>query len=387
MINGKVLLRLMVSALIVSSCSITISQTTPIIPSPQIETVPTAPPPAVGPTQPVATSTNSLPVTTVPVTWAHLNLSGKLVYINGAAEDNSYILSVRILDLVKGSLTTIFKSPKNRYSWIYYVSVSPDSKQLVMSYSPPYQDNPDIYQALYIMPLDGSSPPQLLFQPPAKDDQYDQPEWSPDGRYIYYTHINYQSHSEPDQVYPFYEIFRMTYPDGEPEKLVEQAYWPRLSPDSSQMVYISVDPFSLKNKLMISDADGSNAREIVLSGDWNPDIKDAPIFSPDGQSIILSAASQTPSLRPNWLDRIMAVRIAKADGMIPSEWWSVPIAGGELTQLTHIRSIGLFASISPDMRHIASASGNGIFVMKPDGSELTSLLPDEIGSGTVSSIP
>ena len=173
MIKVNVLPWLIVSALIISSCSITISQTTPIIPSPQIETAPIAPPPVAGPTQLVATSTNSLPVTTIPVTWAHLNLSGKLVYINGAAEDNSYILSVRILDLVKGSLTTIFKSPKNRYSWIYYVSVSPDGKQLVMSYSPPYQDNPDIYQALYIMPLDGSSPPQLLFQPPAKEDQYD----------------------------------------------------------------------------------------------------------------------------------------------------------------------------------------------------------------------
>ena len=279
MIKVNVLPWLIVSALIISSCSITISQTTPIIPSPQIETVP-----IVGPTQPVATSTNSLPVTTVPVTWAYLNLSGKLVYINGTAEDNSYILSVRVLDLVSGNIT--LKSPQNRYSWIYYVSVSPDNKQLVMSYSPPYQDNPDIYQALYIMPLDGSSPPQLLFQLPAKEDQYDQPEWSPNGRYIYYTHVNYQSHSEPDQVNPFYEIFRMAYPDGEPEKLVERAYWPRLSPDSSQMVYISIDSFSFKNKLMISNADGSNAREIVLPPHSNPDIKDAPIFSPDGRSII-----------------------------------------------------------------------------------------------------
>jgi hypothetical protein len=65
----------------------------------------------------------------------------------------------------------------------------------------------------------------------------------------------------------------------------------------------------------------------------------------------------------------------------------VPINGGKLTQLTRIQSIGLFASLSPDHTHMASASGSGILVMKVDGSELTLLLPDETGSGTVSWIP
>jgi Tol biopolymer transport system component len=84
----------------------------------------------------------------------------------------------------------------------------------------------------------------------------------------------------------------------------------------------------------------------------------------------------------------MGISIAKADGSIPSEWWSVPISGGALTRLTHIEALGLFASISPDGKRIASDSSDGIFVMNPDGSELTLLIPNPQGiPSTVSWIP
>ena len=138
---------------------------------------------------------------------------------------------------------------------------------------------------------------------------------------------------------------------------------------------------------MISDVDGHNAREVAISGAWNPNIKDAPIFAPDSQSIIFSAAAKSSSMQPSLAEKLLGVTIVKADGTIPSDWWSVPITGGALTPLTQIQTIGLFASLSPDQTYIASASGNGIFVMKPDGSELTFLLPGEVSSGTVTWIP
>jgi hypothetical protein len=84
----------------------------------------------------------------------------------------------------------------------------------------------------------------------------------------------------------------------------------------------------------------------------------------------------------------MGIQVAKADGNIPSDWWSVPITGGPLTRLMQIQALGLFASISPDNQHIASFSSNGIFAMDPDGSELTFLVPNTSGiPGTVSWIP
>jgi Tol biopolymer transport system component len=87
------------------------------------------------------------------------------------------------------------------------------------------------------------------------------------------------------------------------------------------------------------------------------------------------------------LERLLGITIASAH-TVPSDWWSVPLAGGTPTQLTHIAQVGLFASISPDKKHIASFSGAGLFVMNPDGTNLTVLLNDMGGvPGTVSWIP
>ena len=84
----------------------------------------------------------------------------------------------------------------------------------------------------------------------------------------------------------------------------------------------------------------------------------------------------------------MGVSVAKADGTIPSDWWSVPISGGVATRLTNLQTLGLFASVSPDNQHIASFSQDNIFVMNPDGSGLTMLIPNTQGlPGTVSWIP
>jgi Tol biopolymer transport system component len=308
-------------------------------------------------------------------------LTGRLVYILGTAVDNVFSLKIQILNLVTGEVTTIFDAPK--YSWIYYITVSPDGKQLLMSYAPPPGENEPADQDIYIMPLDGSQAPKLLFTPPAKADDYVEVEWSSDGKYIYFTHVNFQITPQPNQIYPLYEIYRMTFPDGKPEKVSEQSFWPRLSSDSSHIAYISVDLFLRENKLYIADANGQNAHEVVLKGQQIPDVKDAPIFSPDGQTLIFSAPVPVQSYQPNWLDKVMGVRVAKAHN-VPSDWWSVPVTGGNITQLTNIQTTNLFASFAPDGQHLASHSTSGIFVMKPDGSELTMLIPNpEAVPGTV----
>jgi Tol biopolymer transport system component len=140
--------------------------------------------------------------------------------------------------------------------------------------------------------------------------------------------------------------------------------------------------------LMIADAGGGNAQEVVLSGSYIPDIKDAPIFSRDGDSILFSAAVPAQSRKPNWFENLTGIRIARANGSVPSDWWSVPIHGGELIRLTRIQASSLYASFSPDKKHIVSFSGSGIFVMNPDGSELTVLVPNpDLFTGTVQWIP
>jgi Tol biopolymer transport system component len=380
LMKNRFLSLILVFAFVISSCSIEINQPTFVTPSSPLGATPiviSSPASTLGP--------NTVTKTQIPITWAPLNLSARLVYIIGTLVDNVPSLQIQILNLVTGEVTTIFDVPED--SRLYYITVSPDNTQLLMSYSPS-PGGKRVAQGIYIMPLDGSRPPRLLFTPPTKEDDYTEVEWSPDGKYIYFTHVNFDIPLEPGQVYPLYEIYRMAFPDGQPEKIVEKAYWPRLSSDSASLVYVSVDLFSLQNKLYVANADGRNAREVVLTSPLPPDFKDAPIFSADGQSIIFSAPVSAQSYQPNWVDKLMGVRIAKAHSNLTSDWWSVPVSGGSITQLTNIQSSNLFASFAPDNKHIASHSSDGIFVMNPDGSEVTMLIPNpQAVPGTIRWIP
>lgn len=326
--------------------------------------------------------TTSVANTTIPITWAGLNLTGRLVYITVSLE-GGFALRIQALDLGTGEIKTVFTTSGD--DWIFYVSISPDSKQLVMSYIPPSQPGSLSSRALYSMPLDATTPPQPLFLPPTPDDHYVQAEWSPDGQYIYYVHYN--NKDQPiDQPYPAYDIFRIRYPNGQEETIAEDAFWPRVSSDSTKLVYVSIDPDSGRNELYVANADGSNSQRIAFSGPWIPDVIDAPIFSPDGQSILFSAPPPSQAYQPNWFERLVGIQVAKAHN-VPSDWWSVPVTGGVPARLTQIQTINLFASLSPDKKHIASVSGEGIFVMDLDGSNLTRLLYDSGISGTVSWIP
>ena len=363
-------------AFALSSCTINIDQPASATSVPEVGS-PTLPPPVSTPV-----TTPDPKATTIPVTWSALNLTGSLVYISPPVSgDASYFIGIKKLDLISGEITPVFTTAGD--DWIFYVSVAPDAKQLVMSYIP--HSDASASRALYLIPLDRTAPPQLLFPPPTPDDHYVQAEWSPDGRSIYYAHYN-SNIRLPNGVDPIYNLFRISYPEGRTEKIADNAHWLRVSSDSTSIVYVSTNPDSGKNELYLANADGSNARRIALSGSVAPEIIDAPIFSPDGQSVIFSAPPPPQAYRPNWFEALVGIRVAKAHN-IPSDWWSVPVTGGMPTRLTQLQTINLFASISPDRKHIASLSGEGIFVMDQEGSNLTQLLFAPGVSGTVGWIP
>jgi Tol biopolymer transport system component len=341
-----------------------------VAPSPEIEQ------------NPAAVPTDSLPTTQIPVTWSHLNLTGKLVYISSRNNDNLVVSNIQMLDLMTGDISTFFSVSD---AWIYYATLSPDGKILIMSYAPPAPANTPSTRILYVLSLDAPTEPQPLFTPPTADDRYTQVEWSPDGINIYFVHYDNKIRL-PGLLDPVYDISRMRYPDGQPEKIATNAFWPRISSDSSQLVYITIDPDTGRNDLFLANADGSDPRQVAFAGSSTEEIIDAPIFSPDGQSIIISMPSPVRSYQPNLLERFVGIQVAKAHD-VPSDWWSVPISGGVPAQLTNIQTINLFASISPDQLHVASLSGDGIFVMDLDGSNLTQLVSDPGVHGTVSWIP
>ena len=373
---------MLICALVLGGCTVDMSQSITFMP-PTPTGVITATPPV---TSQSSLFVQGLPTVTIPISWSDLNISGALVYITlmyptGAGQNQDPTMSIQVLDLSSGVITTLCQMTPG--GWIYGLSVSPDDREIVMSYSPPGGG-----QWLYVMPLDGSAPPRQLFSPPSQDDQYLSPSWSADGKYLYYVHVNYALPPiEPDQHYPIFQIYRMVYPDGPPEEIVDQAYWPRLSADSSRLAYVSENPQSGTNKLYVANADGTDAQEVVLSGPYVPDFIDAPLFLPDGGTILFSAPDPPQASVPSWLDRLFGAIPASAHS-VPSDWWSVPLNGGVPTRLTQVAVPGLYASLSPDNQHIASFSGYGVFVMNPDGTDLTMVINDVGGIlGTVNWIP
>ena len=317
-----------------------------------------------------------------------LHLTGKLIFAVNASSTTTNFMNILELDLVTGGVKTLFQSDPSGY--IDSVVVSPDHKTLVMAYSPPSLQQGAYFLplTLYSMPTDGSQPPQQLLALPVNDDQYFEPAWAPDGKYLYFVLANYGLPPEDaNQHFPVDQIFRAAYPDGQPEKLLEKAYWPRLSPDGSRLIYVSENIDDGTNKLYIANSDGTNPQQIILSGANVPTIIDAPVILPDGKTILFSAPTPVQPAAFSWLDRVFGVIPVSAHN-IPSEWWSVPISGGAITQLTNIQAASLYASPSPDNQHIASFSGDGVFVMNPDGTNLNLVYIDTGGNmGTVNWIP
>jgi len=155
----------------------------------------------------------------ITVTWSSLNLTGRLIYIvadlTGGSSKGGLRVALRSLDLVTGKVEDIFETDTG--GWIRSLAVSPDNKNLVIGYAPP-ADRSSPTEGLYILPVDGSQPPQLIFTLPTEHDQYDQPDWSPNGKYLYFTHFDPLSTTTAG-----YNIMRMAYPGGKPELLFSNA--------------------------------------------------------------------------------------------------------------------------------------------------------------------
>jgi len=350
---------LIVSVMLLAGCSIDLSGATHKPAEPvYIFDTPAAPNPAASPA--------------TPLPWAGAKLSGNLVYI----EIPRKIIK---LDLASGQQTILFTTPNNAF--VSFAQVSPDGKWIVMAYAPPEDPSmQSINTDLYVMPADGAAAPQVLLKRATPQEDFYNPVWSADGKYVYYSHLIPDPNGSRKYSNYKYDLERIAYPGGQPEKLIDNAFWPRPARDGSKLAFVSFVPATNSNDLYIAQPDGSQAKLVMPAGAFAA--VDAPLFAPDGKTITFSAVGgpQLPSL--SWLDQLLGVQIAEAHN-VPSDWWRVPVDGGTPAQLTHINGTGMYADYSPDGQHIAFASITGLFVMQPDGSDLIQLINEGV-AGSVS---
>jgi Tol biopolymer transport system component len=311
----------------------------------------------------------------MPPAWAGLKLSGHLIYVQIPRQ-------IVKLDLASGLKSTLFDAPGNAF--VSAAQASPDGQQLVLAYAP--SEDPALQSVntdLYVMPADGSTAPQVLLKRADPKEDFFNPVWSPDGKYIYYSHLIPDPSGGRKYTNYQYDLERVAYPGGQPEKVLDSAFWPRLSPDGSKLAYVSFVPSTNSNDLYIANADGSQPRRVMPAGAFFA--VDAPLFSPDGQTILFSAVGEPQVSTLPWLDQLLGVQVAEAH-TVPSDWWSVPTRGGKAQRLTHINGTGLYADFAPDGQHVAFASITGLYVMQPGGNNLVQLLNEGLG-GTLSWTP
>jgi hypothetical protein len=307
--------------------------------------------------------------------WSHMGLQGKIIYSSGTD-------GVQQLDLATGTITILFTPPDR--AWLTAVSVAPVTHELALAYAPPPPGNEVQlgYTSLYRLPGDCADRPQgcthddlqpLLLRT-GSHEAYFSPVWSPDGRFLYFSHFT-PSDSETGSAFK-YSLERIALPEGSPETIVENGLWPAVSPDGTRLVYIEFDTQDYSDHMYIADADGANAARLLDPAAF--EAVDAPLFSHQGQRIIFSAVGQGPGReagRPDvnlFLDWLLGVRTASAHN-VPSDWWSMPVEGGRPTQLTFLGDVGLIGTLAPDGEHMAFLAASGLYVMRVDGSELTIL--------------
>jgi Tol biopolymer transport system component len=130
------------------------------------------------------------------------------------------------------------------------------------------------------MNSDGSN--QHLLSP-IPVDALEQPQWSPDGKFIA---VRSGTHIEQD-----FRLVVLNADGSNPRELTKPAegvfvYFPSWSPDGKHILYIQDDMNVEVISIVVVDADGSNQR--ALASDANLSSW-PPAWSPDGKQIVFEA--------------------------------------------------------------------------------------------------
>jgi Tol biopolymer transport system component len=277
-------------------------------------------------------------------------------------------------DFESGRSQNIFPIPEG--GWVSYADLSPDGSQIVLGYAPPPSPTQTLfgYSHLYLLPLDGDEP-QLVIPPADPRELFFNPTWSPDGQSLIYIHIL------PDEAASLGYSLHLSRFDLETTantQLVPDALWARISEDGAQLVYIPYRGQS--HELIVADAAGQNERILIEDGRF--EVIDAPLFSPDGQWVYFSAVEWPEPLshwQRWWATQWWGTQTAAAHD-IPSDWWRIPVSGGEPERLTELNLVGLYGDFVGNGRYLAFASRSGLYLLDTADMSVTQLL--DVMAGT-----
>ncbi len=235
------------------------------------------------------------------------------------------------------------------------VAAAPDGSQLALAWAMPGKGG---FQPgttdLWLASIPNVEPRPLLTRADPLESWRD-PFWSPDGRWLLATHQQTLRDAAGEA-----QSIRMTVErvalDGARQVLLEAAEQAALSADGSQLAYLRVDPENWSQSLMLAQADGRDARELVAANDFRT--LASPRFTPDGSALVFSA-SGTRQAKGAAAQSAPGKVLAHGD---PWHIWQVTLADGELTRLTDAPLDGPALAWSPGGEALALLAAEGLFL-------------------------
>lgn len=266
---------------------------------------------------------------------------------------------------------------------------SPDGQQIAFTLieNPPITATVPIpVSSLYVANNDGSEMRQVW--KPDTDANLSSPAWSPDGTSIYVVSNGSQPAPDGNGTTLLLQIVRIDLATGERQPMLENALDPTFSVDGAQLAYLKLSDDSYTMSLEIAQPDGSGSQPLLVADNAFTSFY-APRFSPDGKQLIFAAiggpetdANGQPigGMQQPWLLdqalRLVQPATAAAHGL-PWDLWSISTDGTGLRRLTVLYEDLPMAAFAPDGSQVVVMGSGGMYLMRPDGSQLRRI--DQLG--------
>ena len=340
-------------------------------------------PTAAGSSQPGAVPTQQLTPTGLPAGGFPLldtALDGHIVYSNG--DGNIYLIDPR-----PGASPRKAIGPPDNKGFLQEPAWSADGQRIAYSYLLPFDTSGLPAQDLLSANADGSSP-QTLLAHTMNGEVYASPAFSPDGRFMYYSHSTPILNADKQVTGVTLVLERIDLQTKQTTQIASNGIQPAVSPDGKQITFVRINPDTFQQDLMTADADGQNLKAIVPSNATGYGIN-GPRWTPDGKRILFGVPNlfsrrnveiaQAPASLAerllSWFAGIFTVSVAEAHGP-PWDLWIVDASGENLQRLTEIGEDDPTAAWSPDGKYFAFVGLAGFYIVDASGKNVHWLIRD-----------